>query len=426
MSDRNRRRTAFRIDFEQQSKRAKELLRAARAGRPEALARFRSAPKLAEAQYRIAQELRFADWAALKRHTADMARARDLLGSAAPDDDARTLHVRCGSDLQPLLTEAGFHGDYYEHSYPYLIGPVTEGPQCLMQRARFILECYAECVDPPWDREDPHLLAQHLRRLEEQERRLHDSVAYERVVLWFEHDCMDQLTLLRLLAHYATHGAPSHLELIAIGDFPGARRFIGLGELPPEALQLLWKSRRPCEPAQLRLGAEAWRALANPDPRPLAAILRSGTPALPLLAPALHRHLRELPALGNGLGLTEELALTSLAQRPHSLEQLFAQMVRETDPLPGQGDWNVCHRVLQMQGASGQVYTRTPGRDRHGRARAPWTDVFSITDLGRAVLGGAVDFRALRPPRRWVGGVEVAADQPDWRWDERRLAPLRR
>jgi hypothetical protein len=44
----------------------------------------------------------------------------------------------------------------------------------------------------------------------------------------------------------------------------------------------------------LKLGLDAWRALVNPDPRPLAAIMRSGTPELPLLAKALHRHLREL------------------------------------------------------------------------------------------------------------------------------------
>jgi hypothetical protein len=53
----------FRLNFEQQGKRAKELLKAARAGEPEALARFKSPPKLAEAQYQIAQELRFDNWA---------------------------------------------------------------------------------------------------------------------------------------------------------------------------------------------------------------------------------------------------------------------------------------------------------------------------------------------------------------------------
>lgn len=57
MPDWNRSYASFRLNFEQQGKRAKDLLRAARAGEPEALARFlQSPPKLAEAQYLIAKE----------------------------------------------------------------------------------------------------------------------------------------------------------------------------------------------------------------------------------------------------------------------------------------------------------------------------------------------------------------------------------
>ena len=44
--------------------------------------------------------------------------------------------------------------------------------------------------------------------------------------------------------------------------------------------------------------------------------------------------------------------------------------------------------------------------------------MFEITELGRAVLRGEVDFRSLNPPRRWVGGVEIAAGDADWRWDD--------
>jgi hypothetical protein len=47
---------------------------------------------------------------------------------------------------------------------------------------------------------------------------------------------------------------------------------------------MLWTTREAVSAAQLQLGLDAWRALANPDPRALAAIMRSDTPALPLLA----------------------------------------------------------------------------------------------------------------------------------------------
>ena len=409
----------FRLNFEQQGKRAKQLLKAARAGESEALARFRSPPRLAEAQHLIARELRFDNWASLKRHIAEMTLAREAMAASVPDSDLRTLHIRCGHDLQEPLKQAGFAGDYYVDIYPYSIGPVREGPACLEQRAHHIVDRYGDQFDPPLEYDGQ------LRALEEGERELRDSANYARVVLWFEHDVTDQLSLIHLLGHYATHRRPPRLELVNIGDFPGARRFTGLGELPPEALRMLWTTRKTVSAVQLRLGLDAWRALANPDPRPLAAIMHSRTPALPLLAHALHRHLRELPSAANGLSLTEELALRLMAEPlPHwggtvTLGKIYSAMHWHTDPLPGQGDGHVRDRVLNMEGASGRVFERRSGVGPDGKPRPPWTDILSITELGRAVLKGDVDFMSLAPPSRWVGGVEIGAGLPDWRWDEK-------
>jgi hypothetical protein len=407
----------FRLNFEQQQKRAKDLLKAARAGEPAALARFSSPPKLAEAQRLIAADLRFDSWAALKRHIAAMTRERELLAASsaaalALDADCKTLHLRCGTDIQNTLQMAGFEGEFCEHSYPYLIGPVRDGgPGCLEERARFLVSHYGS-------EERPLVYDDVLEFLRRDERRLHDSAAFERVVIWSELDCYDQLVLIRLLAHYATYPRPPRLELINVGEFPGPVRFIGLGQLPPEALRLLWRTRRPARGAELSLGLDAWRALASPDPRALAAIVRAGTPALPLLGPALHRHLRELPSVENGLSFTEEMALGQLAQAPRSLSRIFVELNSVLDPLPGQGDFQVRDRVLDMERARERVFTRAPGVGRNGRSRSPWTDVLTITDLGRAVLRGDVDFRSLEPPPRFVGGVDVGEGHPDWRWDE--------
>jgi uncharacterized protein DUF1835 len=457
----------FRLNLEQQQKRAKDLLRAARAGDATAIAKFRShPPKLAEAQYLIARELRFENWAALKHHIAAMTRERARIerGAAALDregariepspaalardgvpiepgtaalarepsetapsldlaldGDLRTLHIRCGSDLRKPLQSAGFRGDFYEHSYPYLIAPVREGPGCLEERAHFLVSHYGE------DAERPLVYEAVLDGLRRDEQRLHESFEYERVIIWSEADCYDQLVLLRLLAHYAANQRPPRLELINVRDFPGSRRFIGLGQLPPEALRLLWQERQPATLAQLSIGLAGWKALASADPRALAAIMRGGTPDLPLLAPALHRHLRELPSIENGLGFTQHMALTMLAEQPHSLNLMFVRMTAIIDPLPGQGDSQMRDRVLAMAQAREPLFTQQPGLDREGRSRLPWTDVFTITELGRAVLAGDVDFQSLAPPPRWVGGVRISREDPDWRWDESRrqamLAP---
>jgi hypothetical protein len=409
----------FRLNFEQQQKRAKDLLKAARAGDVAALSRFQSPPQLAEAQRLIAAELRFPSWAELKRHIGAMTREREAMAThaaagASLDVELATLHVRCGSDLKELLHAAGFGGDFYEHNYPYLIGPVRDqGPGCLEERARFLVARYDSA-------ERPLVYEQVLDALRRDEQLLLESAEYERVVIWSEGDGYDQLVLVRLLAHYATHARPPRLELINVGEFPGPVRFVGLGQLPPEALRLLWQTRRVAGELELALGLDAWRALVSPDPRALAAVVRTGTPALPLLAPALHRHLRELPSIDNGLSLTEKLALTLLAEEPHSLNRIFVRLNYDVDPLPGQGDFQVRDRVLDMERALEPVFTREPGVDREGRARPPWTDVLTITELGRAVLRGDADFRSLAPPLRFVGGVDVGPGYPDWRWDEQR------
>ena len=56
-------------DLDQARRRAKELLHAARARRPETLARFRE-PRLADAQHAVATDLGFRSWPALVHHVA--------------------------------------------------------------------------------------------------------------------------------------------------------------------------------------------------------------------------------------------------------------------------------------------------------------------------------------------------------------------
>src|SRR5262249_40869976 len=236
--------SAFRLNLEQQKNRAKDLLRAAKAGDANALSRFaavrretvaqgsldtlQATVKLAEAQFVIARELRFANWAQLKAHIESMDRHRADIdsNSAAPDDALKTLHIRCGHDIQQPLAEAGFVGDFLVDALPYGTMPLTTGPDRLELLARALIGpngksshglTYEESLDG-------------LRHLEQQ---LHASADdYERVVIWMEHDSYDQLVLARLLAHYATAKRPSTLELIAVDEFPGGQRFLGIGQLP--------------------------------------------------------------------------------------------------------------------------------------------------------------------------------------------------
>jgi len=438
MTDRTERApSAFRLNLEQQKNRAKDLLRAAKAADATALSRFaaihrahrmpvevKAQLKLADAQFVIARELRFGSWTELKAHAALMARQRAAIDTnrVAPDGDMKTLHIRCGSDIQQTLQDAGFVGDFLEHAIPYCMGPVTTGPDRHELMARFIVNAFPDAQGGlVYERELEGLV-----RGEQRLSRTGDD--YERIVLWAEHDVWDQLFLARMLAHYEHAKRPRVLELIAVNEFPGGERFIGLGQLPAEALRLLWSTRKSVTDAQLSLGHAVWSALASDNPQRLAALAHSGTPALPIMAPALHRHLRELPSVENGLSLTEHLVLQILSEGSTTLNRVHSMMTtgdplsrsdgpeatRVREPLRWIGDLGMLHVVNEMLTAEVPVLVRTPPA-----AGERWFHQrLSITDAGLAVLRGQRDWHSLKPLPRWVGGVHVEPGLPAWRWDE--------
>ena len=420
MTDRNADPYAsFRLNLEQQHKRAKDLLKAAKAGDDVALRRLRgagfttpTAPKLAQAQHCIARELRFANWAGLKQHVGEMERLRHGLAALVLDADCRTMHIRCGTDFLRELREAGLHGDFNAHINPYLQGPVTDTPDWLERRAQFIADTMGYADQPPD-------YATVLEGARDEERRLAAASAYERVVLWLEHDRYDQFVLLRCLARFAEHGAPPRLELVGPSDFPGMTRFVGIGQLPPEALRLLWERRQPISAEQLAFGARAWAAFRVPDPSALAALARDGTPLLPALAGALHRHLQELPSVENGLGLTHRLLLQALAEgEPQRAGRLVGLVMHDRDPLPGLGDLGYDQALRELAALPDPLVQRSGGH-----AYEAWhLDEVAITESGRDVLEGRRDALALPFPERWVGGVRIAPAQRNWRWDERTRA----
>ncbi|NIC05677.1 DUF1835 domain-containing protein [Billgrantia bachuensis] len=324
-----------RFNLEQQRKRAKELLKAARADEPPALARMlqhippRQTPlKLADAQFVIARECGFPSWAKFKSHIESLDASRRLL-SECGDRDMATLHIRCGSDIEHSLRSAGFEGDFLEFSDPFCIGPLRAlSPEELMRlRAGFLAE-----VSGMSERDA-------LARLRKGYEALNQLERYKRLVLWFEHDSYDQLILAYLLHRLRINPPKARIELVAVESVPGVERFIGIGQLAPDLLAWLWRQRRPVEAPLLELGTRAWRALTAGSLEPLQALAATGTPALPMMGRALARHLQEFPSPDTGLGLTERLTLEIVRDHgPLAVGKAFSYLMREYEPLPYLGD----------------------------------------------------------------------------------------
>ncbi|GHC16860.1 DUF1835 domain-containing protein [Aidingimonas halophila] len=387
-----------RFNLEQQRKRAKELLKAARADDPDALVRIlrhippRETPlRLTDTQFVIARECGFPSWPRLKAHIESLDVSRRLAADRG-DRDMATLHIRCGSDIEHTLRTAGFIGDFLEFSDPFCIGPLRDLPpnELLRLRAGFLAE-----VSGMAERDA-------LARLRKSYETLNGLDRYERVVLWFEHDSYDQLLLAFLLHHLHANTPTARIELVAVEAIPGVERFIGIGQLAPDLLAWLWRQRRSVEVPLLELGTQAWAALTAERPEPLEALVNTGTPALPMMGKALERHLQELPEPDTGLGLTERLTLEIVRDHgPLPVGKAFSYLMREYEPLPYLGDlmfwWLIQPLVTAPQPALDITDTHLEWPHRR----------LALMDLGREVLAGRRNWLAYAPGARWVGGIRI-------------------
>lgn len=421
----------FRINLQQQKKRAKELLAEFNDAGDSALSRFRAfhpqyhnltlaqkqVARLSDAQLVIAREHGLPSWAKLKQHIAKMDNETQSIQSSKvpPDDQYHTLHIRCGSDIQSTLLSAKFTGDFFEYSDPYCQGPVTDDSHFIERRSNFLFQAYGEFVDK-------NLSDIKLDLINAYQTLVSAPSNYQRVVLWFEHDSFDQLILARILAYYAEHQRPEIFEMVSINHFPGSIRFIGLGQLPGEAIRLIWQQRKKITALQLELGKQIWEALQDASPQRLYELSQSkDIKHLPHMSNALIRHLQELPSSINGLSLTEQLTLESIQHKPLNAGKVFRELTLKRDPLPWLGDIMYWHILQSMQQCTAEVFSMSAAD-----LNRPWHErTLSITKTGLAVLNGTIHWLSLQPPVRYLGGIKIDPKHNNWTWQEQLMQPVK-
>ena len=244
------------------------------------------------------------------------------------------------------------------------------------------------------------------RTFAERDAKLREHARYDRVELWFEHDLYDQLQLIQLLDLFATEKRAQGLFLVQADDYLGTQR--------PEALRDLQDTAIPVTAEHLATASRAWNAFTASTPEMLAVQASTNTPALPYLAAALQRLVQELPAIGSGLGLTQERVLTALGERPRLVAELF-QITQEEEAARFLGDLSFFRRVDDLafaptplisgpRGASNRGPTGGAA-DYHAFARTTVT----LTDAGRAALAERFDHAGDNGIDRWVGGTHLTS-----------------
>lgn len=239
------------------------------------------------------------------------------------------LHVRCGDDILDSLRRAGLPGERLSWADPLAEGPVdagVEGDAWYERRAEWLSRRHGVPRD------------QALARLRAQDEVLARARDEDEVVLWFEHDLFDQVILARLLAWFDQYGGTARLSMVdvepCLRDIEGFR---GLGQLGPDPLARLFDARRRVTAEQLALGSRAWAAMRDPHPGGLEEILAADTEALPYLRDAVVRLCLERRPGGDGLVLSERLALEVVRDGARTAAEAF-NAVQDREAAPWMGD----------------------------------------------------------------------------------------
>ncbi|MBL4907881.1 MAG: DUF1835 domain-containing protein, partial [Sneathiella sp.] len=301
------------LSLEKLKKDAKRLLKDLKAKDPVTLHRASVAHPKVKAGTRAVEELTlvdihhilavensFASWPKLKSHLKAMDAAAQLVNTGQKLDSPTSLHIRCGNDIKPVLSEAGLQGDFMEVINPFSMGPVL--PDRLEPSSLKMRSDYMKAVLGPYIEEDRRTnMTKSLVDEEEALRALPGD--YQDITLWFEHDAYDQLCLAYILHHMAQRSPnlPFSLNLVQIDRFPGVKRFVGIGQIShqPAGIALLYQQRLPVSPAMISFGATMWEAFTNSDPMHLWRLCQEERTPLPLMQNAMMRMLAELPSPKN-------------------------------------------------------------------------------------------------------------------------------
>ncbi|CCN70240.1 DUF1835 domain-containing protein [Vibrio nigripulchritudo] len=364
--------------------------------------------KLADVQLAMARELGLSSWNKLKHHVTQLESNRSLSGEPLPslDSDISTLHVRCGHDIQNTLKESGFSGDFLPYIDPFCVGPLTDNEEYFLTlRAQYV------CNNLISEMSELDKSVEQVKEEETKNTEQLQSAKYRRVVIWVEHDNYDQLMLIRVLSLLSYQNL-TRIEIIETDKFPGSERFIGLGQLPPEALRTLWETRKELTIEHISSAKKIWLAFCSSTPIQLITIYNDLDESLfPNIKPVIFRHLQELPQTDSKLGLTQSIAIQILKQNNNALgfKALFRQYMKQ-EPLVYLGDVMFWAVIKPLSFGVEPILTikRVESND--------WQNAtIELIDANFESVSTVEE--------KWIGGIQLTQNDY-WSWDHQDLSTL--
>lgn len=176
------------------------------------------------------------------------------------------------------------------------------------------------------------------------------------------------------------------------------------------------------EGSHFEVAASVWTAYCAPTPEPWLTLRRQDIAVFPYLEAAMDALLDDLPRHKNGLGACEHLALARIGADGTTLNEVVAAFYQ--DPVRRLIDVSQIIALLSsladgatplIEGLQGRLHAE----DYHEDADA-WNGLggsrLRLTDVGRRILAGELDFIEAHGIDRWWGGTHLIASAC-WRWN---------
>jgi len=323
----------------------------------------------------------------------------------------QTLHITNGDCTGDMLRQSSFlsGGDILIWRDILHKGPVPNKPMAEIDDLRTqYLSSYFSSSEPKKTKpsyEDIH------DGFKQRQLMLEQSIQYDDIILWFEHDLYDQLQLIQILDYYATSPVKNRLHLICINKFDGVEPFYGLGNLTLEQLEKLHPTRAPVTSETYKIARTAWAAFTDTSPQKMFNLTQQDTCELPYLKKAFIRFLEEFPDRHTGLSKTEFLILKAIDQQQEntlssvSFHQIFSALQKLEDH-PFMGDI-VIKIILARLCNHKHPFIKHQAQG------------YQLSPLGRKIISGeTVDIKNLAV-NKWFGGTQLTPDN-FWFWDRKK------
>jgi len=220
----------------------------------------------------------------------------------------------------------------------------------------------------------------------------------DEVVLWICRDVHDLVQVWQQ-AHLLRNTRARVTAVFSDDPFP---------LLTSERLRTLAEHRRPLEPSERVLLERAWSAFTRPD---LAALMRLATEPseFPFFNELTRRLFDEFPDRVSGLSRSQRQALEAIEGGSSTPRAVFETVASLKDPLY-MGDhsfWNLLDELAQ---------SRLPLIARRSGSWQPNNETersrylnqsLVLTDVGRDVLAGRMNWPGHRRVDRWIGGFRT-------------------